>query len=221
MHGGALRELRAPRARTAAVALLALAIASCALRAAPSRADGDPASDVLPVQDVFFPYEPNVSHSLEVALEKTVHAAGAAGFPLKVALIGTAVELGLVQQLWAKPQTYAQFLDREISFNQPRRLLVVMPNGFGVVPASLAGALQGVPIDAHARSDGLARAALLAVVALARQAGHPIRAVSASSSGSGGSAPAPLVFGLPVALLALSGLALAVRARRKPGGGRH
>jgi MYXO-CTERM domain-containing protein len=198
------------------VVLLLLALAATNSWVASSWADGDPASDVLPVKDVFFPYEPNVSPALEAATEKTVHAAGATGFQLKVAIIGTALELGLVQNLWGQPQAYAQFLDREISFNEPRKLLVVMPAGFGVVPASLAGALASMRVDTRHRSDGLTRSALLAVVALARSQGHPIATPSLSPSSSSSSPPAVLVFGLPVALLALAGLGVVRRSRSRP-----
>ncbi len=38
-------------------------------------ADGDPASDVLLAENVFYPYQPKVSRALEVALEKTLQAA--------------------------------------------------------------------------------------------------------------------------------------------------
>jgi hypothetical protein len=203
----------------AAGALVALvALVAMGYRATPSSADGDPASDVLPVRDVFFPYQPNVSPSLEAAAEKTVHAAGAAGFSLKVAIIGTPLELGLVRQLWRRPQAYAEFLDREISFNEPKKLLVVMPNGFGVVPAPLARALARVPIDTRHGSDGLTRSAILAVVALARSQGHPVSAPSLSTSSSRSSPPALLVFGLPAALLALVGVMLMVRGRRRRSG---
>jgi hypothetical protein len=183
-----------------------------------TRADGDPASDVLLAQDVFYPYQPKVSPALEGALEGALRAsARAGGLQLKVAIIGTAEELGLVPNLFGHPQAYAQFLDREISFNQPQALLVVMPSGFGVMPASAVKALAQVPIYKQQRSDGLARAAILAVVALARYQGHPIASPSISSSSSSGSPPALLVFGLPAALLALAGFAVTRRGRSRAG----
>jgi hypothetical protein len=204
------------RALGAAAAVLGLlALASTGWRVSASWANGDPASDILLVKDVFFPYQPNVSPSLEAAAEKTVHAAGAAGFPLKVAIIRTDLELGLVRQLFGRPQAYAEFLDREITFNEPKKLVVVMPNGFGVVPAPLARALAGMPVDTRHGSDGLTRSAILAVVALARSQGHAISAPSLSTSSSRSSPPALLVFGLPAVLLALLGLALTLRGRAR------
>jgi hypothetical protein len=194
--------------------VIALGAAFC-FSPTPCWADGDPASDVLPAKDVFFPYQPNVSQALESTLERTVHVAAAAGLSLKVAIIGAPLELGLVQNFFGHPQQYAAFLDREISFNQRRNLLVVMPSGFGIVPASLAGALARIPIDTRDRSDGLTRTAIRAVVALAHFDGHPIAAPSLTSASSRSSPPALLVFGLPAALLALGGLFVALRSRSR------
>ena len=190
--------------------LLAFLILSASAAAYPisARADGDPASDVLLAQSVFYPYQPKVSSALEAAMEKTLHAAAAGGLHLKVAIIGAPEELGLIPNLFGHPQEYAEFLDREISFNHPQPLLVVMPAGFGVVPANQASALAQVPIYKQQRSCGLTRSAILAVVALARFRGHPIVTPSIpASSTHDGSPPALLVFGLPAALLMLAGLA--------------
>src|SRR6202790_3497746 len=161
MPGRSLHRCRRPR-RAVARALLGMAV-PVALSAFPAEcpANGDPASDVLLAQNVFYPYLPKVSSALEATLEKTLRAAGASGLHLKVAIIGTREELGLVPKFFGHPQAYAQFLDREISFNQPQSLLVVMPDGFGVIPASSASALAPVPIDRQRRSDGLTRSAIL------------------------------------------------------------
>jgi hypothetical protein len=189
------------------LALLSVAVAG--LRPDLAQGDGDPASDVLLAQNVFYPYQPKVSPTLEAGLEKTLNAAArATGLHLKVAIIGTPEELGLVPSLFGHPQAYAQFLDSEISFNRAQPLLVVMPDGFGVMPASDASALSGVPVYTQQRSDGLTRSAILAVLALARHHGHAIPAPAITPSSSKGSAPALLVFGLPAALLVVAGLAV-------------
>ncbi len=201
-------------ARRAAVCVLALALALAAARAGAARADGDPASDALLVQDVFYPYQPKVSPSLEAALAKALgELRSATGVHLKIAIIGTAPELGLVPEYFGHPQAYARFLDKEISFNRQQTLLTVMPQGFGTVPASYGGALTRVPLGNRHTTDALTRSAILAVVALARGLGKPIATPSLSASSSGGGAPAGLVFGLPVALLALGG-AVALRRSR-------
>ena len=218
MHNNPPLQVRSPF-RLACALVILIPYAFLGIGPTPARADGDPASDVLLAQDVFYPYQPKVSPALETALEKTLHAfARAGGLHLKVAIIGTAEELGLVPKLFGHPQAYAQFLDREISFNQPQPLLVVMPAGFGVMPAGAANALTGVPIYEQQRSNGLTHSAILAVVALARYRGHPIAAPSISPSSSSGSPPALLVFGLPAALLALAGLAAMRRGSSRPRG---
>ena len=79
--------------------------------------DGDPASDVLLAQSVFYPYSPSVSAGLQNALNAEAAQASRAHFPIKVALIDTPVDLGAIPTLFAKPQQYADFLDEEISFS--------------------------------------------------------------------------------------------------------
>jgi hypothetical protein len=199
-----------------ACVLALLSVAFAGLRPNLAHGDGDPASDVLLAQNVFYPYQPKVSPGLEAGLEKTLNAAArATGLHLKVAIIGTPEELGLVPSLFGHPQAYAQFLDSEISFNRAQPLLVVMPNGFGVMPASDASALSGLPVYTQQRSDGLTRSAILAVVALARHHGHPIAAPAIVPSSSGGSAPALLVFGLPAALLVVAAVVVTRRGRSR------
>jgi hypothetical protein len=202
-------------ARRLLAVLLGLGSALIAVAPATASADGDPASDVLLIQDVFYPYQPKVSPSLEKGLEDGLRALGHAdGVHLKVAIIANASELGLLPEYFGRAQAYAQFLDREISFNQPQALLTVMPSGYGVVPADAAGALAGLRVDAGHGSDGLTRSAVFAVVALARHYGHPIATPSLTATAKGKSAPGVLVFGVPVALLALAGLFLLARRGR-------
>jgi hypothetical protein len=182
---------------------------SISVSAHPSRAwaNGDPASDVLLAQDVFHPFQPKVSAGLEAAMNTALRAAAGVGLNLKVAIIGASEELGVVPNLFGHPQAYAQFLDREISFNRPQPLLVVMPAGFGVAQAGPPAALAGTSVDTRHRSYGLTRSAILAVVALARARGRPIAtpAIPAYSTGGGGT-PALVIFGVPAALLILAGL---------------
>lgn len=173
----------------------------------PARANGDPASDVLLGQDAFYPYRPPVSSSLERAMNTALRGASGAGLKLKVAIIGSPEELGVVPNLFGHPQAYARFLDREISFNRPQALLVVMPAGFGTAQTGSPAALNGLSVDKQHGSYGLTRSAILAVVALARARGSTIATPSiAPSSTASHGPPALLVFGLPAVLLALAGL---------------
>jgi hypothetical protein len=177
-------------------------------------ADADPASDVLLIQNAFYPYQPPVSPALGAAMDTVLLAAGRAGLKLKVAIIGSPEDLGGVFELFGHPQQYAEFLDREISFNRRQSLMVVMPAGFGTVATGPSGALAALKVDTKHSTYGLTRSAILAVVSLVRADGHviaPPPIPSESSARSAGGPPPLLVFGLPVVLILL--VALAVQRR--------
>jgi hypothetical protein len=81
----------APRGLRLALVLAAFAVL---VVAAPARADGDPASDVLYFGTVFLPYSVPVGKIERQRLESVVAAARRAGFPIKVALIAKPDDLG-------------------------------------------------------------------------------------------------------------------------------
>ena len=206
-------------ARRALTALLAALVLAAGLPSA-ALADADPASDFLLVAPVFYPYQPATSPAMKKALEGTLAQLKAKGLNLKVAIINDQTDLGGVTNLWNMPQQYADFLDREISFNTKQPLLVVMPAGFGVSNAGPTGALNGMVPDSSHAADGLAKSAILATVRLAEANGKPIPtpaipAVSSSSSSKGGSSPV-LEFGAPVALVVLVAAVAALMRRRTP-----
>ena len=141
-------------------------------------ADGDPASDVLLGENVFYPYSPAVSADLQRTLNGETAAASRAHFPIRVALIAAPSDLGAIPTLFGKPQQYADFLDQEISFLDIKQLLlVVMPDGYGIRQLGPAAtrAVATLKRPASAKTDDLARAAILAVPKLASAAGHPDR----------------------------------------------
>ena len=114
--------------RRAIAWIAALTIVAAAVAPAPALADGDPASDELIGANVFYPFSPAVEADLQDTLNAEAAAAGRAHFPIKVALIDSAADLGAIPSLFAKPQQYADFLDQEISFAGTKTvLLVVMP----------------------------------------------------------------------------------------------
>ena len=204
--------------------MLALA-AALALPPALARADGDPASDVLLLQDVFVSYEP-ISTQPSHELTRVVAAANKAGFRVRVALIATTNDLGTEFGFWNRPQEYAQFLNREISFNSVRPLLVVLPDGFGVdhVPAKASNSIDQIPI-LGATQDGLAAAAIVAVARMSAALGHPIpgaplkvaapRAAPHHHGGkSGGTGWAVLAIPGVLVILGLAALSLRLRERR-------
>lgn len=219
--------------------LLCVVAAAALVPVAPARADGDPASDVLLAQDVFFPYAPNrVSKPLEQALQTTVKRAKDRGFALKVALIADVRDLGSAGQLLREPQRYADLLTTELSLNVARGRGVQGPRVLAVLPTGLGGnnlgdtagdALEGVlPAEADG-PDGLARTAAVAIGKLTRAAGRPIvmpelPAASGVRANGGGGVPAFVLFGAPVLLLVLVVVALNARLggldepARPPGG---
>jgi hypothetical protein len=204
--------------RVVAAALAALLL-SCLLPAL-AGADGDPASDVLLGQNVFYPYEPATSAALQRELNGATAAAAKAGAPVKVALIASPIDLGVIPSLFAKPQTYADYLDEEISFTGPAPLLVVMADGYGTRSLKPAGtaAVAHLPLPAGKTSDDLAQAALTAVDKIAAAEGHPIAGTSAASSGStssGSSNTAAIAILLVVAALAAAGAVVVITLRRR------
>lgn len=111
--------------------LVAALAATLAVVPGSARADGDPASDVLYLQDTYLPYE-RPSAGAAADLEAAVVAANRAGYRTKVAVIASQDDLGLVSSLYGKPQIYARFLGAEIRTFFIGHLLVVMPQGFGI-----------------------------------------------------------------------------------------
>jgi hypothetical protein len=184
-----------------------LALAALAViwgwHAAPARADGDPASDVLVTQSLFLPQDGAVPAKQQAQLTSLVQSAARRGYPIRVAMIASASDLGSVTALWRRPQSYAAFLGEELSLVYHGPLLVVMPDGFGVyrVPAQTATALAGV----NATHGGLGTVTLTAVQRLAAAAGHPLpvssAAVTAKPAGSGNGG-AWIAFALGVLLVA-------------------
>ncbi|MDX6585405.1 MAG: hypothetical protein QOI10_4589 [Solirubrobacterales bacterium] len=207
---------------------IALLAAALALTAAPSAlADGDPASDVLPSQDAFFPYTPPVSKPLVTALDKLLKQIRAAGYPMKVALIASAGDLGSYPQLFNSPQRYTDLLASELPANphgsvkEKLHLLVLMPGGIGGqnLGDNVDSALAPVKIDPAAQSDGLARAALTAVARIATANGHktavPAEASPSAGKSDKGGGTSPVLFivlGLVIAGLLAAMLVIRRRA---------
>jgi hypothetical protein len=111
---------------------LVVVAAAAALLAAPAaRADGDPASDYLIGQKVFFPYDLKIPPATQQQVVALVDEANRAGFKIRVAMIWSSYDLGSITGLWRRPRTYARFLGAELRYIYRDRLLIVMPDGFG------------------------------------------------------------------------------------------
>ena len=192
-----------------------LALALPLLTAGPAAADADPASDILLGSQVFYPYQPAVSAALRRQLEQKLGGLKANGMNLKVAIIQSPVDLGALPSIFGKPQQYAEFLDREISFSKPQPLLVVMPNGFGLVHAGPTSSVDGLKIDKAQKSNGLAAGAVQAVDRIAKANGKSTSGGSSSSSGSSGGGTSPaIIFGIPILVILLVVGAILVLRRR-------
>ena len=203
----------------ALLASLLAAATLAAVTAPPALADADPPSDVLLLQSVYYPYQPPVSDKLRRTLDGLAAQAQKAGYPLKVAMVQSTVDLGAIPQLFARPAEYAPFLGREIAFKTKDPLLVIMPAGIATnnVSPKAQRAIQSIRVDTSKKSDGLVAAAIQAVPKMATASGHPVAAVPVPSTGGGGkggggSSPL-LVFGAPVLLVALAALFAALRRR--------
>src|SRR5581483_4766273 len=120
------------------------AIAAVVLASAPAvaLADGDPASDVLLGQNVFLPYSP-ISPTMQRRLYAVCDASRRAGYPVRIALIAARSDLGVVPALFGRPQAYARFLSSELAGVVNGPVLVVLPDGFGLVA-------QGHPLPVKA-----------------------------------------------------------------------
>ena len=192
----------------------ALIAAVCLLVAAPGTAlaDLDPASDILPTQNVFLPYQPKVSDALEADLKGVTSAAERGGYNIKVAIIATRADLGGVPQFLGQPDRYASYLGRQIAFNKRQPLLIAMPAGLGTFNVSPAGAAAARRVKVEEGADGLARAAVEAIQKIAAAEGKPIRGFEPEATKGGGSSGA--IFAIPVVLLVI---ALAVLTYRRTG----
>jgi hypothetical protein len=151
-------------------AVLAACLVAAGVAAGSARADGDPASDMLVIQNVFLPYTAP-SHAATLALTDEVSAAYAAGFRVKVALVSTRIDLGAIPSLFDKPSQYAAFLGQELAGFYIGPLLIVMPSGYGIYDggrstAAERGVLGRLTAPGSAKPDVLAGAATRALTQL-------------------------------------------------------
>lgn len=150
--------------------VLAVAVVVTTLPAPASRADGDPASDTLLEQSVYFPYTAP-SQSAQLALQQVVDDVYGHGNRIKVAVIYDQTDLGAIPSLFGHPTDYARFLGIELGLWYVGPLLVAMPAGFGIYDGGRSTAaeeavLHSLPVDASS-PDGLTRSATTVVRHLA------------------------------------------------------
>ena len=204
-------------------AALILTCVGFALGAGLARADGDPASDVLLGENVFYPYNPAVSGPLQQKLNGQTAVSQRGGLNLKVALIASPVDLGVIPDVFGHPQQYASFLDQEISFgSKPVPLLVVMAAGYGTAGLTAAGAAaaHAVPRPAGSSSDALAQAASVAITRIDRAQNVRLGTPAAGAGSTGSSRLIVILLGI-AALLVAAALALVTLGRWREGAGGH
>jgi cytochrome oxidase Cu insertion factor (SCO1/SenC/PrrC family)/thiol-disulfide isomerase/thioredoxin len=183
------------RGRAQPLALIAvLALLAVAAWPAAARADGDPGSDVLVYQSLFFNSDAGLTVPAQLQLDASLKAAARAGVPIRVAIIATPSDLGAVGALWRRPDAYARFLGLELSLGYKGRLLVVMPNGVGFnwpghSSAPAQRALRG--LVAPVGANGLAAMAQTAIRRVAAASGVTLAAASAPAPPSSASSSAP------------------------------
>jgi hypothetical protein len=168
---------------------LMLAVVAASVSAGSAQANGDPASDVLPFATVYFSItDPKTSPSGRDLLAATT-AAAKQKRPIRVAVIPQPSDLGLIQSLWQKPQSYAEFLGKELfQFAHYRgTTLIAMPNGYGIYgPEAAKGrpALAGLPKPGTSELERLGKGTAEAVKKVAAANGYVLPASSDSGSGT-------------------------------------
>jgi hypothetical protein len=197
--------------------LLLVALALFCVFGGTARADGDPASDYLLGTQVFIPFDLKIPKASQQELTSLVHDTNTSGYTIRVALIGSAYDMGSVTSLWRKPKPYAKFLGAELTFVYKNRLLVVMPNGFGFNRPGHSSTkeyatLSKIKIGSGAM--GLLTAAQAGVQQLAASSGVKIKRTGDSSGGHSMAHDRVVIIIAAVALLAVA-IALRVLLRRK------
>jgi hypothetical protein len=199
-----------------ALALLLLALAAASPGAL---ANGDPPSQMLIREDVYPPAE-HAAPALVRDLQATARKARDAGYPAKVAVVQSQLDLGNLGTAFGKPQEYADYLAGDLGTHpdvpDQFSLLVVMPAGAGIAGKQFSGderqAARTIDVSAGANSDQLVRAAQTTLEKMAAAGGHSI----GGAGGSGGGSSAGVVIGVLGGLLLLTVLLVAAsRARRQ------
>jgi cytochrome oxidase Cu insertion factor (SCO1/SenC/PrrC family) len=207
-----MRPATARPAWTARLSLLTLLVLiACACLPTQALADGDPGSDVLLLQNLFAASDSNLSAAQQLQLGELLNATAAVGQPIRVAIIAHRDDLGTVTELWRKPLLYASYLGYELSDTYSGRLLVVMPDGFGVYWAAKGGgatsmshALGSLSVTGGSAS-ALVAATKQAVYKIERAAGVSAGALSHHLSATVGSSGASAVRATPAARTSATG----------------
>jgi len=224
--GAGVAPVRHAARRVARLVCAALALSlATGVAAAPAQvAETDPASDVLLLRDVYYPYDPPVPSDQQAQLDSVVRQLRDQGVPMKLALISGTSDLGSRSGYLGRPGPYNAYLTRNLDDGSDKIVLTVMHGGIAAsgATAAQARALQSVRPPERGGGEALARAALLSVTRLAEAGGQTVRVPTRATSGEpvasgGGSGTAWLAF---APLLAGIALAAVLIVKRRLGGGR-
>jgi hypothetical protein len=195
------------------------AVGACLLLGVPAAlADGDPASDYLLTYQAFVPPDDGIPTAYANQLTELLTAERKAGYTIRVALIGTRYDMGSVVVLYRMPKQYARFLGQELFFVYKGRLLVVMPNGYGVSRGGKALPAEQALTDRlpapGASGTQLAIAATRAVRTLAAASGVHVALPPLRGSKGTSTTQERLEIGIGAAILLALGGGLALLRRR-------
>jgi hypothetical protein len=198
--------------------LCAALVVLAGLLASSAAANGDPASHVLVTEQLFAPDDESVPLQDAEQLLSFIRDAQRRGFAIRVALVGKRDDLGLLPDLWRRPQRYSEVLGTELRLVYEGPLLIVMPNGYGIArrgkPLPADGRiLAAIPVPAG-EFPNLPAAALEAVRRLARARGIRLVAPApAKAAGDGHDGVTTALVAAAITLLA-SAAVVALRGRR-------
>jgi hypothetical protein len=175
---------------------------------------------VLLAEDVYVPAETARPASIR-AIKAAARRARDAGYPAKVAVVQSELDLGTLATAFGKPQEYADYLSADLRRHpdtpEEFTLLVVMPAGAGVAGKSFNSqereAARTIDVSTNASPDRLVKSAQ---ATLERMAAADGKSIGGAGDSGGSGASAPVIAGVMAGLLLLAVVAIAAaRARRQ------
>lgn len=172
--------------------LLLAAVLALLCAPAVALAHGDASTHYLETGDFYPGFGARASQATELQLIGLLDAAGAAGYPMKVSILGDASDVSDSPEMLKTPQRYADFVAAELRRSHVRLsgpVVIVSPYGLGVAGpgAERLGQATGTT------GEQLVQAAMKAVRELADAGGHPLpahvapaRVPTFTPAGSGG-----------------------------------
>jgi hypothetical protein len=207
-----------------AVALLLVLLAGALCAPALARADGDPASDILIKERVFYPYQLKLPRKSTDALEQTIAAAKDKGYSVRVAMIANDFDLGSAGLLYRQPKNYAKFLGQELAQFNSDWVLIVMPNGYGIFNCVGIKRAAGYTDPCEKQEPSAADEKLLASLPTIEKSKQDYAAAAdvavkrlAELHGASFASPLPKLLGAAAVVLLLAGGVIVVLRRRRGG----